>query len=155
MNTEKRDEAPECQQARAAWMSVLAQAPEAEIALHWKKLRNKPPFTWVKKPERGAVLLRARLDGDGPGFHCGEMTVTRCAIELEDGRIGIAYVPGCSSDHAMMAAVLDALLQREDAPGLRARQILNSLHAVLTARRAKVTAKTEATRVDFSMTAIG
>ncbi|MCK9914432.1 phosphonate C-P lyase system protein PhnG [Microbacteriaceae bacterium K1510] len=133
-------------------MSVLAQAPEAELMRYWKSLRKKPAFAWLKKPEHGSILLRGRINGDGSGFHFGEMTATRCIIQLEDGRTGVAYVPGRSHAHAMMAAVLDALLQSDDA---RARKIVTSLRVNQMARRAEAMAKTETTRVDFTMTAIG
>ena len=39
------------------------------------------------------------------------MTVTRCAVELDDGTLGHAYVGGRDRRHAELAAVFDALLQ--------------------------------------------
>jgi alpha-D-ribose 1-methylphosphonate 5-triphosphate synthase subunit PhnG len=143
------------QSARAEWMSVLAQAAEADLSHHWRRFRKKPGFAFLKKPEHGCILLRGRIGGDGPPFHCGEMTVTRCVIQLDDGRIGVAYVPGRSHDHAITAAVLDALMQADDAPGLRARRIVEALRLCALERRAEVTAKTRATKVEFAMTAIG
>jgi alpha-D-ribose 1-methylphosphonate 5-triphosphate synthase subunit PhnG len=37
--------------------------------------------------------------------------VTRCAVSLPDGVVGVAYVQGRSADHAKRAAMLDGLLQ--------------------------------------------
>ena len=50
---------------------------------------------------------RAR-GGTGTRFNLGEMTLTRCAVSLENGVVGIAYVQGRSLRHAEQAAVADA-----------------------------------------------
>ena len=69
-------------------------------------------------PPSHAALARDR-PGDGAGrtggtgtrFNVGEMTVTRCAVQLEGGAVGVAYVRGRDRRHAELAALLDALLQ--------------------------------------------
>ena len=57
------------------------------------------------------AMVRARSGGTGTRFNLGEMTLTRCAVSLENGVVGIAYVQGRSLRHAEQAAVADALLQ--------------------------------------------
>ncbi len=39
-------------------------------------------------------MVRGRAGGTGAPFNLGEMTVTRCSVTLDDGRVGHAYVPG-------------------------------------------------------------
>jgi len=138
---------------RAQWMSTLASALPNELAARFEELPEKPEFTWLKKPEHGAVLLRGRISGDGAPFHFGEMTVTRCSVALADGLIGIAYVPGRSKRHAMIAAILDALLQRSAEGRNAARRLVDDLAHVIDMRRREATAKTRQSEVDFTMTA--
>jgi alpha-D-ribose 1-methylphosphonate 5-triphosphate synthase subunit PhnG len=90
-------------------MAVLARAdlPVLEQALagvgpvpSWERLRG---------PETGMVMVRGRMGGTGRAFNLGEMTVTRCAVRLADGRVGHAYLAGRDHRRAELAAVLDAV----------------------------------------------
>ena len=69
------------------------------------------PRTACCGPRNPAWPWRARSGGTGTRFNLGEMTLTRCAVSLENGVVGIAYVQGRSLRHAEQAAVADALLQ--------------------------------------------
>ena len=93
------------------WMSVLAQASPSDVEEVWQALDDRPPYRLIRGPEIGSVMVRGRAGGTGAPFCLGEMTVTRCSVALDDGRIGHAYVGGRSAPHAEHAAVLDALLQ--------------------------------------------
>ena len=64
-------------------MSVLAQAPVAEVEAHWRAVANPPPYRMLRWPETGLVMVRGRAGGTGTRFNVGEMTVTRCAVQLE------------------------------------------------------------------------
>lgn len=96
---------------RQEWMRVLAQAEPAELERAFAALPALPAHRWLRKPETGMAMVRARSGGTGSQFNLGELTVTRCALLLEDGTMGVAYVRGRSQRHAEQAALADALLQ--------------------------------------------
>src|SRR5262245_60537425 len=98
-------------QGRSRWMSVLAKASESDVEEAWQALDDRPLYRLIRGPEVGSIMVRGRAGGTGAPFCLGEMTVTRCSVALEDGRVGHAYVGGRSAPHAEHAAVLDALLQ--------------------------------------------
>jgi len=132
-------------------MSVLARASRADLEAYWDDLAAQAQFTWLKKPEFGAVLVRGRVNGREAEFNVGELALTRCSVQLADGPVGVAYVAGCDERHATMAAVLDALLQAGDARSILARAAVAALTARLAQRRKHAAEKTETSRVDFTM----
>ena len=138
-------------EARAQWLSVLASSPLAALSKQWDGLEQKPDFRWLKKPEHGAILLQGRISSNGAPFNCGEMTVTRCSVQLVDGPLGVAYVPGRSKRHAMIAALLDGLLQTTGPASVRARTIVEMLARANEAEKRASAAKTQESRVSFSM----
>ena len=101
----------------------------------------------LRPPETGLVMLRGRMGATGAPFNLGEATVTRCAVRLDDGSEGHAYVMGRSATHARLAAICDALLQR-DPEGLSAK-IIAPLAAKLGAKQVEASTKAAATKVDF------
>lgn len=133
------------QEARRAAMGLLARsAPDALAAL----LPETPAHQLLRAPEAGAVMVRGRIGGTGAPFNLGEMTVTRCALRLETGETGHAWVQGRDKAHALRAAAVDAMLQ---GPQAQAAQdaILAPLRAAETARKAARAAKAAATKVEF------
>lgn len=133
------------EQARKGWMGLLARARPSRLQQLFPQL---PPHEFLRAPEVGAVMVRGRIGGTGQPFNLGEMTVTRCALRLGSGAVGHAHVQGRDKAHATRAAVLDALLQTDQADALRA-DVLAQLEAEETARRATRAAKAAATRVEF------
>ena len=109
MNHPQSDQA-EANAQRAAWMRVLALAESSELDGAFGALGNLPRTTCCG-PRNPAWPWCARSGGTGTRFNLGEMTLTRCAVSLENGVVGIAYVQGRSLRHAEQAAVADALLQ--------------------------------------------
>src|SRR5262245_24776306 len=104
---------------RARWMGLLARAPLPMLQAWAARQRDgnsteRPavPFTWLRAPETGLVMVRARAGGTGDKFNLGEMTLTRCALRLADGTVGVAYIQGRSHRKAELAALADALLQQ-------------------------------------------
>ena len=93
-------------------------------------------------------MVRGRAGGTGAPFNLGEMTVTRCALRLTDGRTGHAYIPGRDRIHAEAAALCDALLQGAEAERVQSEIIEPLAAAADTARRAEAS-RAEATKVDF------
>ncbi len=136
-------------EARRRWMSVLAKAESDELETVWTELGRVPDYRVLRGPEVGLVMVRGRAGGTGARFNLGEMTVTRCTVELADGAVGHAYVRGRRRRHAEIAAVVDALLQD---PTVRARvgeRVVERLAAEQAARRRTAEARSAATRVDF------
>ena len=136
---------PHTNETRRDWMSVLAKAPPARLAA---LIPDLPAHDLLRAPEIGAVMLEGRIGGTGARFNLGEMTVTRCSVRVGDAVVGHACVQGRDKNHARRAAVLDALMQGDQAARLRD-QILSPLHAEATAARTARAEKAAATRVEF------
>lgn len=131
--------------ARKGWMGLLARAKPARLA---GLMPDLPDYDLLRAPETGAVMVQGRIGGTGQPFNLGEMTVTRCALQLGSGAVGHGYVQGRDKGHALRAAAIDALMQGDQADHLRA-AVLAPLEAEETARRATRAAKAAATRVEF------
>ena len=130
---------------RPAAMGLLARAEPLRLAALFPDL---PAHTRLRGPEIGAVMVRGRQGGTGAPFNLGEMTVTRCTVRLAEGPVGHAHVQGRNTEHALRAAVLDALLQTDRAAALT-RSVLALLAAEETTRREARSRKAAATRVEF------
>ena len=139
----------ESTQARARWMSALAQAEPAAVEAAWARLAPEPVYRLLRAAETGLVMVRGRAGGTGAPFNLGEMTVTRCSVTLDDGRVGHAYVPGRDGRHAERAAVLDAILQDEAAREALGPMIIEPLVAARRARQQETRARVAGTRVEF------
>ncbi len=131
--------------ARKGWMGLLARAEAGRLA---SLVPDLPAHQVLRAPEVGAVMVQGRVGGTGGPFNLGEMTVTRCSVRLDGGVVGHAYVQGRDRDHATRAAVVDALMQTDDAPRVQA-DVLAPLRAEEDARRQTRAAKAAATRVEF------
>ena len=136
---------------RQDWMTTLALSAVDDLDRHWAALADKPDFSWLKPPEFGAVMVRGRTSATGTAFNVGEMTVTRCSLQLADGAVGVAYVAGRGKRHAALAAVFDALLQGGGELGAFARRAVDDLSARIVRRRQRETAKAYTSKVDFFM----
>lgn len=90
-------------------------------------------------------MVRGRMGGSGRPFNLGEMTVTRCVVQLDDDTAGVAYVTGRDRNRAQLAALADALLQTGRLP-------LSALEPLRQAQQEKLNQRSEAvatTKVDF------
>ena len=131
--------------ARQDWISLLAKAdPEALRAL----IPELPGHDILRGPEIGTVMVQGRINGTGAAFNLGEMTVTRCSARLSCGAVGHAMIQGRNRDHALRAALGDALMQREASEAGR-ETTLAPLRRAAAARRQTRAAKAAATRVEF------
>jgi len=135
--------------ARAQWMSLLAQTEPAELAKAMEAVTpTAETTTWLRPPQTGLYMLRGRVGGTGPQFNLGEVSVTRCSVQIGH-RIGHAWVRGSNTRHAELAACADALLQdAERHPQLR-EQVLEPLSQSLQARREAASRKAAASKVEF------
>lgn len=138
---------PETVEARRRHMAVLARAPRGDIEALVGAV-TAPPFTTLKPPETGTVMVEGRAGGAGSRFNLGEATVTRCVIRLDSGTLGFSYALGRDKEKARLAALTEALLQEEPLEG--------PLHAGLAAlatrqveARDLASRKAAATKVEF------
>ncbi|MGY9049116.1 hypothetical protein P775_19160 [Puniceibacterium antarcticum] len=133
---------------RAEWMGLLARSAPDTLTACLAGLGEMPKHSWLRAPEAGSVMVQGRTGGVGAPFNLGEVTATRCALRLEDGREGHAFVQGRSRDHATRAALVDALMQGTDADVVR-QSVLEPLATEEAAHRDIIARKAEATRVNF------
>ncbi|NSX55536.1 phosphonate C-P lyase system protein PhnG [Parasulfitobacter algicola] len=133
---------------RKAWMGLLAKAPEGRVAALFDAEISRPAFTWLRAPEIGSAMVRARAGATGAPFNLGEMTITRCALTLETGEVGHSYIQGRRKADAEVAALVDALMQTPMASRMR-EAVLEPLEAGMATMKAARAAKAAATKVDF------
>ncbi|MEH6647213.1 phosphonate C-P lyase system protein PhnG [Sulfitobacter sp.] len=134
--------------ARKDWLGLLAKSPVDEVVRFWAALSITPEHSILRAPEIGGVMVRGRAGAVGAAFNLGEMTVTRASVKLADGTVGHGYVQGRCKDHALHAALADALLQTGAAEAVEA-GLLTPLRAAADARKEERAAKAAATKVDF------
>jgi alpha-D-ribose 1-methylphosphonate 5-triphosphate synthase subunit PhnG len=92
-------------------MQLLADADIQDLKTEYDRLETPVDRSFLIPPETGMVMVQGKADGTGQSFCIGEMTVTRCMVQVMDRIQGYAMVPGSDPDHAQLAALFDALLQ--------------------------------------------
>lgn len=137
------------QQARQRWMGVLARAGAEAIAARLAATLPLPGHDLLRAPETGLVMVRGRAGGDGAPFNLGEMTVTRCAVRTQDGRMGLGYVAGRDARHAELAAAVDAALQDPARHDTLMAAVIEPLAAAQAEDAARDARRAAATRVEF------
>ncbi|WP_019644829.1 phosphonate C-P lyase system protein PhnG [Novispirillum itersonii] len=137
------------QQARQRWIGILAEIPLPELEAAAAALPQQPGYTFLRAPEIGSALIRARSGGTGSRFNLGEMTLTRCAVRLDSGLTGFSWVAGRDRRHAELAAVFDALMQDPALSDSLDRTLITPAEQRRDAARHSMAAKAAATRVDF------
>jgi alpha-D-ribose 1-methylphosphonate 5-triphosphate synthase subunit PhnG len=141
--------------ARRRWMAVLARATTAELERHLSQAYPLPTFRWLRQPEVGMVMLRARTGGTGAQFNVGEATLTRCVLRTDDGFTGVSYALGRDRRHAELSALFDAILQSPQRHDAIERDVIDALAATQADRRDTASRKAAATKVDFYTLARG
>jgi alpha-D-ribose 1-methylphosphonate 5-triphosphate synthase subunit PhnG len=135
--------------ARRGAMAVLAQARAEEIEQGLRAVMDRVDYVELRAPETGLVMLRGRIGGDGAAFNLGEATVTRAAVQIASGEVGIAYVLGRDQKKARLSAVCDALWQSKRYRDALERCVLAPIRTRVDAEHERQRAQTAATRVDF------
>lgn len=118
---------------RQRWLAVLARAHVDALAQVWTAMPDKPHYIFLRSPETGLAQIRARAGGTGQQFNFGEVTLTRCTVQLVSGEVGVGYVTGRDRRHAELTAVFDAMLQVP----LYGRQLHTDLIEVLATAQAQ------------------
>lgn len=134
---------------RQTLMATLARATAPEIREGLARLADLPEPLELRRPETGLVMLRGRIAGQGARFNLGEATVTRASVRLPSGEVGASYILGRDAERARLAAMVDALWQRDDYRAAVEAHVLAPLRERQEAERQARAARTAATRVDF------
>jgi alpha-D-ribose 1-methylphosphonate 5-triphosphate synthase subunit PhnG len=129
-------------------MELLAKADEQVLESAWSDWIDKPPFTAVRGPETGMVMVRGRMGGGGAPFNLGEATVSRATIRLETGEVGFGQALGLSLRKAELSAIFDALAQ-SDGHRATVEALLDNIERDLLEDDERQRRETAATRVDF------
>jgi alpha-D-ribose 1-methylphosphonate 5-triphosphate synthase subunit PhnG len=135
--------------SRRGAMAVLAQAHAEEIEQALRAVIHPIDYVELRAPETGLVMLRGRIGGDGAAFNLGEATVTRAAVQIASGEVGIAYILGRDQRKARLNAISDALWQSKRYRDAVEQRVLAPIRTRVDAERDRQRAKTAATRVDF------
>jgi alpha-D-ribose 1-methylphosphonate 5-triphosphate synthase subunit PhnG len=137
---------------RQHWLSVLALAPCAALEqalLQTQSTCRPPPLNWLRKPQTGLYMVRARAGGSGTQFNLGEASVTRCAVQDDSGRIGVGYVRGGNARHAELVALFDLFLQNDECQPQLLATVIAPLAERQAAARTSASREAAATRVNF------
>lgn len=145
MSKQQQSGVPELSQ-RQQWMHVLARAGN-QLHAYEDELRQ-APYQLIRPAEIGMVMVRGRIGGSGAPFNLGEMTVSRCVVQLPGGHHGHSYVAGRDKKHAELAALADAHLQGEHQQHWMD-NIITPLAQQQATERARREAASAATQVEF------
>jgi alpha-D-ribose 1-methylphosphonate 5-triphosphate synthase subunit PhnG len=136
-------------QQRRRWMSILARSSRVAIEQVWEESSASMEFNWLRKPHTGLVMIRGRAGGTGNPFNLGEMTVSRCALQISSGVVGHGYVQGRDHRHVELAAKLDALLQTAEQREKLLAIVIEPLHELQVQRHLARSRKAASTKVEF------
>jgi alpha-D-ribose 1-methylphosphonate 5-triphosphate synthase subunit PhnG len=133
---------------RQGWMRILALASWRDLSACAKAYFD-TKHEILRAPETGLIMLRGRMGGTGAAFNLGEATVTRCAVRVAVESEGHAYVMGRNTDHALLAAICDGLLQQASQKAEIVARVIDPLGQAMAAERETQARKAAATKVDF------
>ena len=94
-------------------------------------------------------MVRGKVGGDGARFNLGELPVTRAALRIDGGQVGIGYVAGRKDDHAELAALADAMVQSPEWSDTLEQGVLKPLARELDTSKQEKGRKAAATKVEF------
>lgn len=137
---------------RQAWLAVLALAPRAALAEAAAPALAGHRFEWLREPETGLAMVRARIANRGDRFNLGEATLTRCIARVTVGghtTAGVGHVLGRDDERARWVAQLDALLQQPTLHAALQREVIAPLAAAREQLLAAERARHAASRVSF------
>jgi alpha-D-ribose 1-methylphosphonate 5-triphosphate synthase subunit PhnG len=135
--------------ARRRAMAIFAEATRDELLAVLEPIEAAHEAVDLRHPEAGLVMLRGRMGGDGNAFNLGEASVARASVRLPTGETGHAYILGRDTGRARLAAIADALWQRDDMRARLEREIMAPVTRRLEQEARVKAAETAATRVDF------
>lgn len=99
---------------RENWIGLLGSADLTDLEAGFEGLNGVPDYVCIIGPETGMLMVQAKMEGSGPRFNLGEMTVSKCVLEVKGQYLGTGWVMGSDLRHAELAALFDGLLQDPD-----------------------------------------
>lgn len=135
--------------ARQRTHGLIAKSPHEMVRQLFDGLENLPTVKHVRPTDTGLIMVRGKVGGDGARFNLGELPLTRAALRIDGGQVGIGYVAGRNSDHAELAALADAMVQSEAWSGVLEEKILLPLADAVRDKKTEKGRKAAATKVDF------
>ncbi|WP_170976504.1 phosphonate C-P lyase system protein PhnG [Rhizobium sp. FKL33] len=129
-------------------MEALARARRDELEQFLATHAGDVTVSPVRGPETGLVMVRGKIGGGGSPFNLGEVSVSRASVRLSTGEIGHGQLLGGDKAHARLAAILDALGQRDEFSAA-VDGLVATIEARIAEEDAALAAETAATRVDF------
>ena len=135
--------------ARKRAMAAFAEATVDELLAALDGIEAAHDAVDLRRPEAGLVMLRGRVGGDGNPFNLGEASVARASVRLGSGEVGHAYVLGRDTAKARLAAIADALWQRDDLRAAIEAALVDPIEARLKLAADAKAGRVAATRVDF------
>ena len=135
--------------SRRRWLGVLARASRTDLENALAGLGDMAPVVHVRPAEPGMLMLRGRVGGTGDAFNLGEATVTRCALRVGSGALGVGYALGRDRRKAELIAILDALLQDAGRQAHLQREVIDPLAAQQTAQREAASRLAASSKVEF------
>lgn len=134
---------------RQQWIAVLAKSSRKDLEEALRHLPCKPQYHYIRQPETGVIMVRARAGGSGLKFNFGEMTISRCVVKIDNGHIGCGYVMGRDRRHAELVAVFDGLLQDKTHRSPILHSVITPLENKIREQKELSSRKTAASKVDF------
>ncbi len=89
------------------------------------------------------------MGATGNAFNMGDVTVTRTVVQLESGELGYSYITGRNKEHAVLAAVIDAMMQTGHQSGLLKESLITPLEALRDEQVQQRSREVATSKVDF------
>jgi alpha-D-ribose 1-methylphosphonate 5-triphosphate synthase subunit PhnG len=139
---------------RQTWMATLAKAELKQLEALVNKVDKLPSYSFLRSPEIGLAMVQGCAGGTGKAFNLGDMTITRCVVQLEspveqETIAGFGYVGGRSHRHAELAALCDALLQSPEWHDRIQTEVIQPLQIESQQQQELKQRQTAATKVNF------
>jgi len=135
--------------ARQRAHALVAKSKVGHVRALFDQIDDLPETTPLRPTEVGLIMVRGRVGGDGQRFNLGELPVTRAALRVSEGVVGIGYVAGRDVAHAELAALADGMVQTDAWRELLETEVLAPLAAQQAERKRSDGRKAAATKVDF------
>ncbi len=134
---------------RKEWIGLLGSADPMDLEAAKKELIKGMDITHVVKPETGMIMVQAKADGSNGRFNLGEVTVSRCVLEVKKKYMGTSWVMGSDLRHAELAALFDGMLQDPVTHDKLAATLIKQLRIKQTAKNERLAQDAADTRVEF------
>jgi len=134
---------------RKEWIGLLGSADPKDLEAARKEHAKGVEITHVVKPETGMIMAQAKADGSNGRFNLGEITVSRCVLEVKKIYMGTSWVMGSDLRHAELAALFDGMLQDPVTRDKLTNTLIKELKIKQTVKNERLTQDASDTRVEF------